>query len=97
MEYQELNQLIKTYHELQGDIKKLEDLQTKAKEQITKALKDTGIQKYQTGNLLTTLTTSARRSINVKEAEVLLDKDTFSKLARETQITTLRVTDTTKE
>ena len=97
MEYQELNQLIKTYHDLQGDIKKLETLQDEAKARISKALKDANITKYQTGNLMASLTQSTRRSINIKEAEVLLDKDTFNKLAKVIPITTLRVIDTTKE
>jgi hypothetical protein len=97
MEYQGLNQLIKKYHVLQGHIKELDKQQDDMKVQISEALKDANIQKYQVDNLLATLTTSTRRSINIKEAEVLLDKDTFNKLARETQITTFRVIDTTKE
>jgi hypothetical protein len=97
MEYQELNQLIKKYHILLGYIRELDKQQDDMKIQISGALKDANIQKYQVDNLLATLTTSVRRSINIKEAEVLLDKDTFEKLAKATPVTTLRVTDITKE
>ncbi len=97
MEYQELNQLIKKYHILLGYIRELDKQQDDMKVQISDALKGANIQKYQVDNLLATLTTSVRRSINIKEAEALLDKNTFEKLVKVSPIVTLRVTDITKE
>jgi hypothetical protein len=94
---EELGKLIEDYYLRQRQISQLEDGLSKVKEQIKTEMASSNLTKYQTGTLVATLTISMRRSINIKEAEVMLDKDTFQKLAKETPVTTFRVLDISKE
>ena len=80
-----LADLIRYYHQLQEEIKRLEISKEIARNTLLERFKAGKLREYVVDNLQAAVTTSIRRSISVKEAEAMLDEPTFRKLCKESK------------
>lgn len=76
---------MKYYREIKEEIDRLTLSKDIAREAILSKFRDLGIRRYYTnsGLIATTTVREGRKYISVKEAESLLDADTFNKLLKQ--------------